>query len=102
MQLAAIALTGLAVGGVVYVLVHAVHERRAQRRASASPAWRKAQTKAAARAPPRPNPCRCASSRCRTRIKDIEAKQKANKRVTLRTKLLRAGLNDHAAHLLSR
>jgi hypothetical protein len=90
MQLAAMMLAGLAVGGVVYVLVmpFVSGERRANKRV-ASVAQGKPRF---ARGSPCNSPCRCAGSRCRTPIKDIEAKQKARKRVPLRIKLTRAGL----------
>jgi tight adherence protein B len=87
-QLAAMALAGIAVGGVVYVLLmpHLSGERKArkrvgnaaqgmQRRSAVSPSLQ------------------IRKQRVQDTIKNIEAKQKPNKRVQLRIRLIRAGLN---------
>ena len=89
-QLSAIALAALAVGGVVYVLVmpYFGDERNESKRvASASQGQTRARRVGA------PEPLQTRRQQVQDTIKDIEAKQKAKKRVTLRMKLLRAGLN---------
>ena len=86
-QLAAMALAGLAVGGVVYVLVmpYMSGERKASKRVGN-----------VARAPscgavPRSTQIR--KQHVQDTIKNIEAKQKLRKRVRLRIRLVRAGLS---------
>ncbi len=87
-QLAAMALAALAVGGVVYVLVMPFMsgERKASQRV-ANVAQSKAQRRAAL-----PQPLQMRKQQVQDTIKNIEAKQKKAKRVPLRTRLIRAGL----------
>jgi tight adherence protein B len=88
-QLAAMALAGLAAGGVVYVLVMPFlsGERKAEKRvASVTQGSAKAQKRVL------PQPLQMRKQQVQDTIKNIEAKQKKAKRVPLRTKLLRAGL----------
>jgi tight adherence protein B len=90
-QLAAIALAGLAVGGGVYVLVMPFlsGERKAEKRVAnvaQGPA------KSRARLGLQNQPLQMRKKQVQDTIKDIEAKQKAKKRVPLRLKLIRAGL----------
>ena len=89
-QLAAMALAGLAVGGVVYVLVMPFmsDERKADKRlANVTQSQSKAQKRAAL-----PQPLQMRKQQVQDSIKDIEAKQKKAKGVPLRTRLIRAGL----------
>jgi tight adherence protein B len=89
-QLAAMALAGLAVGGVVYVLVMPFmsDERKADKRlANVAQSQSKAQKRAAL-----PQPLQMRKQQVQDSIKNIEAKQKKAKRVPLRTRLIRAGL----------
>ena len=86
-QLAAMALAGLAVGGVVYVLVmpYMSGERKASKRVGN-----------VARAPSRgavPRSTQIRKQHVQDTIKNIEAKQKLRKRVRLRIRLVRAGLS---------
>ena len=89
-QLAAMALAGLAIGGGVYVLVlpYFSGERKAEKR-MANVA--QGQTRALRR--PTVQPLQTRRQQVQDSIKNIEAKQKANKRVPLRIKLIRAGLS---------
>ena len=89
-QLAAMALAGLAIGGAVYVLVlpYFSGERKAEKR-MANVA--QGQTRALRR--PTAQPLQTRRQQVQDSIKNIEAKQKANKRVPLRIKLIRAGLS---------
>ena len=90
-QLAAMALAGLAVGGVVYVLVmpYLSGERKAEKRvANVAQGQTKAQRRGAL-----PQPLQMRKQQVQDTIKNIEAKQKAKKRVPLRTRLIRAGLS---------
>jgi tight adherence protein B len=90
-QLAAMALAGLAVGGVVYVLVmpYMSGERKAEKRvANVTQGQSRSQRRAVAAT----QPLQMRRQQVQDSIKNIEAKQKATKRVTLRVKLLRAGL----------
>jgi tight adherence protein B len=90
-QLAAVALAGLAVGGVVYVLVMPFlsGERKAEKRvANVAQGPAKSRTRVALQ-----QPLQMRKKQVQDTIKDIEAKQKAKRRVTLRTKLMRAGLD---------
>ena len=89
-QLAAMALAGLAVGGVVYVLVMPFlsDERKVDKRlANVAQNQSKAQKRAAL-----PQPLQMRKQQVQDSIKNIEAKQKKAKRVPLRTRLVRAGL----------
>ena len=89
-QLAAMALAGLAAGGVVYVLVmpYLSGERKAEKRvANVAQGQTKAQRRGAL-----PQPLQMRKQQVQDTIKNIEAKQKAKKRVPLRTRLIRAGL----------
>ena len=84
------ALAGLAVGGVVYVLVmpYLSGERKAEKRvANVAQGQTKAQRRGAL-----PQPLQMRKQQVQDTIKNIEAKQKAKKRVPLRTRLIRAGL----------
>lgn len=90
-QFAAIALAGLAVGGIVYVLVmpYFGDERRASKRvANVAHGQIKARSRVGV-----PAPLQMRRKQVQDTIRDIEAQQKAKKRVSLRTKLMRAGLN---------
>lgn len=85
------ALAGLAVGGVVYVLVmpYMSGERKASKRvANVAHGQTKAQRRGAL-----PQPLQMRKQQVQDTIKNIEAKQKAKKRVPLRTRLMRAGLS---------
>jgi tight adherence protein B len=91
-QFAIIALSALAVGGVVYVAVMPFMsgERKASKRVatvSQGPA------KARLRAVLQPQPLQTRRKQVQDTIKDIEAKEKAKRRINLRTRLLRAGLS---------
>jgi tight adherence protein B len=90
-QLAAIALAALAVGGIVYVLVmpYFSDERKVSKRVASV---------AQGQSGPRmrvgvPQPLQMRRKQVQDTIRDIEAKQKAKKRISLRTKLMRAGLS---------
>jgi tight adherence protein B len=89
-QLAAMALAGLAIGGGVYVLVlpYFSGERKAEKRVA-----NVAQGQNRALRRPTVQPLQTRRQQVQDSIKNIEAKQKANKRVSLRIKLLRAGLS---------
>jgi tight adherence protein B len=85
------ALAGIAVGGVVYVLVmpYMSGERKASKRVgSVAQNDKKAQRRAAM-----PQSLQIRKQRVQDTIKDIEAKQKPKKRVRLRIRLIRAGLS---------
>jgi tight adherence protein B len=89
-QLAAMALAGLAVGGVVYVLVMPFMsgERKVEKRlANVAQSQTKTQRRAAL-----PQPLQMRRQQVQDSIKNIEAKQKKAKRVPLRIRLIRAGL----------
>jgi tight adherence protein B len=89
-QIAAIALAALAVGGAVYVFAmpYFSGERKAEKRvANVALGQAKARVRAAAQ------PLQMRKKQVQDTIKDLEAKQKAQRRITLRTKLVRAGLN---------
>jgi len=90
-QLAAIALAGLGVGGIVYVLVmpYLGDERRASKRvANVAHGQIKARSRVGV-----PAPLQMRRKQVQDTIRDIEAQQRAKKRVSLRTKLMRAGLH---------
>jgi tight adherence protein B len=89
-QLAAIALAALAVGGAVYLfaLPYFSGERKAEKRvANVALGQTKTRIKAVAQ------PLQMRRKQVQETIRDLEAKQKAQRRVTLRTKLVRAGLS---------
>jgi tight adherence protein B len=90
-QFAVIALAALAVGGIVYVLVmpYLSDERRVSKRVSN---MAHGQARARARVGV-PAPLQMRRKQVQDTIRDIEAQQKAKERVTLRTKLMRAGLH---------
>ena len=93
-QLSVIALAALAVGGVVYVLVMPFMsgERRASKRV-ANVAQGQAKSRARTALQTQAQPLQMRKKQVHDTIKEIEAKQKAKRRVTLRTKLIRAGLS---------
>ncbi|MGH6831602.1 MAG: type II secretion system F family protein, partial [Methyloceanibacter sp.] len=85
------ALAGLAGGGLVYVLVmpYLSGERKAEKRlANVAQGQTRAQKRAGL-----PQPLQMRKQQVQDTIKNIEAKQKAKKRVPLRTRLIRAGLS---------
>ena len=91
-QLAVIALSALAVGGVVYVLVMPFlsGERKASKRVATVT---QGPAKSRVRAALQPQPLQTRRKQVQDTIKDIEAKEKAKRRVNLRTRLMRAGLS---------
>jgi tight adherence protein B len=89
-QLATMALAGLGVGGVVYVLVMPFlsGERKVEKRlANVAQGQSKAQKRVAL-----PQPLQMRKQQVQDSIKNIEAQQKKAKRVPLRMRLIRAGL----------
>jgi tight adherence protein B len=90
-QLAAITLSALAAGGIVYVLVFPFvsGERKTSKRVANVA---QGQTKTRIRAGLQPQPLQMRRKQVQDSIREIEAKEKAKRRVTLRTKLLRADL----------
>jgi tight adherence protein B len=92
-QLAAIALAALAAGGAVYVLVmpYVSGERKAEKRvANVAHGPTKAQKRASLM---QQQPLQTRKQQVQDTLKNIEAKQKAKRRVPLRIRLMRAGLN---------
>ena len=90
-QVAAVALAGLAIGGVVYVLLMPVlsgKRKTSKRLANVA----RGQTKIRQRVS-QSQPLQMRRKQVQDTIKELEAKQKAKKRPTLRTKLIRADLN---------
>jgi len=90
-QLAAIALSALAVGGIVYVIAmpYFSDERKVSKRvATASQGQSRIRQRVGV-----PQPIQMRRKQVQDTIRDIEAKQKARKRPSLRTKLMRAGLS---------
>ena len=89
-QTAAIVLAALAGGGIVYVLVmpYFSDERKVGKRVASVA---QGQTKVRGRVGV-PQPLQMRRRQVQDTIRDIEAKQKAKRRVSLRTKLMRAGL----------
>ena len=90
-QLAAIVMAALSVGGLVYVLVmpYLSDERKVTKRvANAAQGQNREWTRVGL-----PQPMQMRRKQVYDTIKDIEAQQKAKRRITLRTKLMRAGLN---------
>jgi tight adherence protein B len=90
-QLAAVALAALAVGGIVYVLLmpYFSDERKVSKRVANVAQGQTAMRQRVGI----PAPLQMRRKQVQDTIRDIEAKQKAKKRVSLRTKLMRAGLN---------
>jgi tight adherence protein B len=90
-QLAIIALAAMGAGGAVYVLVmpYLSGERKAEKRvASVAAGQQRSRTRVGV-----PQPLQMRRKQVQDTIKDLEAKQKAKRRVPLRTKLIRAGLS---------
>jgi tight adherence protein B len=88
-QIAAIALAALAVGGAVYLFAmpYFSGERKAEKRvANVALGQSKARVRSVAQ------PLQMRKKQVQDTIKELEAKQRAQRRVTLRTKLVRAGL----------
>jgi tight adherence protein B len=90
--MAVIALSALAVGGLVYVLVMPLmgSERKASKRVASVA---QGQTKSRIRGGPQSQPLQMRKKQVQDSIREIEAKEKAKKRTTLRTKIIRAGLS---------
>ena len=89
-QIAAIALAALAVGGAVYIFAmpFVSGERKAEKRvANVALGQTKTRIKSVIQ------PLQMRKKQVQDTIKDLEAKQKAQRRVPLRTKLVRAGLS---------
>lgn len=89
-QLAAMVLAGLAGGGIIYVLVmpYFSDERKVSKRvATAAQGQVKVRTRVGV-----PEPLQTRRRQVQDSIKDIEAKQKAKQKITLRVKLMRAGI----------
>jgi tight adherence protein B len=93
-QLSVIALAALAAGGVVYVLVMPFMsgERQASKRV-ANVSQGQTKTRARTALQTQAQPLQMRKKQVQDTIKEIEAKQKAKRRVTLRTKLVRAALS---------
>src|SRR5262245_1302119 len=91
-QIAAIALAGLGVGGIVYVIAmpYLGGERKASKRVATVA---EGQARIRSRVGMQQQPLTMRKKQIQDTIKDIEAKQKASKRVPLRVKLMRAGLS---------
>ncbi len=90
-QFSAIALAAFAVGGVVYVLVvpYFSGERKVGKRVEVAAQGHKTLQKRAGT----PQQLQTRRQQVQDTLKEIEAKQRRQKRVTLRTKLMQAGLN---------
>jgi len=90
-QLSAIVLAALAVGGIAYVVVmpYFSDERKVSKRV-ANVAQGQSGTRMRVGVP---QPLQMRRKQVQDTIRDIEAKQKAKKRISLRTKLMRAGIN---------
>jgi tight adherence protein B len=89
-QFAAIALAAISVGGIVYAVVmpYFSDERKASKRvATVAQGQNRMRTRVGV-----PQPLQMRRKQVQDTIRDIEAKQKAKKRISLRTKLMRAGL----------
>jgi tight adherence protein B len=91
-QIAAIALAALAAGGVAYVLVMPLMsgERKVSKRVANAA---QGQARARARSGLQSQPLQMRKKQVQDTIKEIEAREKQKRKVTLRTKLLRAGLD---------
>lgn len=90
-QISAIVLAALAGGGVAYVLVmpYFSNERKTSKRvANVAHGQSRARTRVGT-----PEPLQMRRQQVQDTIKEIEAKQKKKKRATIRTQLLRAGLD---------
>jgi tight adherence protein B len=90
-QIAAIALAALAAGGIVYALVmpYFGDERKTSKRvATVAQGQTRARTRTGLQ-----QPLQTRKKQVQDTIKEIEAKQKAKRKLTLRTKLVRAGLD---------
>lgn len=100
-QFSAIALAALAVGGVVYVLVipYFSGERKVSKRVEVAAKGHSSPQKRVGV----PQQLQTRRRQVQDTLKEIEAKQKRQKRVTLRGKLMRAGLNvkPHAYYIFS-
>ena len=90
-QFAAVTLAALAAGGIAYVLVmpYFSDERKVSKRVANVA---QGQTSLRHRVGV-PQPLQMRRKQVQDTIRDIEAKQRAKKRISLRTKLMRAGLN---------
>jgi tight adherence protein B len=88
-QISIIALAALTMGGFVYALVmpYVSGERKASKRVASV-----AEGQAKSRVRVQSQPLQMRKKQVHDTIKEIEAKEKAKRRVTLRTKLIRAGL----------
>ena len=91
LQTAVIALAALSVGGLVYVLVMPFMsgERKASKRVASVALG---QSKSRLRSALQTQPLQMRKKQVQDTIKELEAKRKAKKRVTLRTKLIRANV----------
>jgi tight adherence protein B len=91
-QFAAIALAGLATGGLVYVVALPFFsgERKVEKRVANVASG--GQARARIRAAQAPQPLQTRRKQVQDSIKEMEAKQKAKRRISLRIKLERAGL----------
>lgn len=89
-QLAAIVLAALSVGGFIYVVVmpYFNDERKVSKRVANAAQRNTARARVGV-----PQQLQMRRKEVQDTIKDIEAKQKAKRRITLRVKLMRAGLN---------
>ncbi len=90
-QLSAIVLAALAAGGIAYVLMmpYLGDERKVSKRvANVAQGQNRVRTRVGV-----PQPLQMRRKQVQDTIRDIEAKQKAKKRISLRIKLMRAGLN---------
>jgi len=90
-QLSAIVLAALAVGGIVYTVLmpYLGDERKVSKRVSnVAQGQNRIRTRVGA-----PQPLQMRRKQVQDTIRDIESKQKAKKRISLRTKLMRAGLS---------
>lgn len=92
-QFAAVALSALAAGGFVYVLIfpYLSGERKVEKRFANVAGG--GQARARNRAAQAPQPLQTRRKQVQDSIKEMEAKQKANRKVSLRIKLDRAGLS---------
>ena len=92
-QFAAVALAALATGGVVYVILFPYFsgEKKVEKRLANVTGG--GQARARLRAAQVPQPLQTRRKQVQDSIKEMEAKQKAKRRISLRTKLDRAGLS---------
>ena len=91
-QIAAVALAALAAGGIAYVLLMPLMggERKASKRVANVA---QGQARARTRSGLHNQPLQMRKKQVQDTIKEIEAREKAKRKVTLRTKLARAGLD---------